>query len=229
MRFRALVEEWDTETLVFIRELPGCFATAPTGEAAVHAAHNAVSQHLFWLMRKRLPMPCDPRDPIRISVEEWLLASGDAEPIGPLFKADCAALTPDALLTGLQIADAARGDLLKCYAQTPARLHTITLPPDTMTLEDHLAHVAQMELWYVAALNDGRMPTARLSNSPADALRSSGDYAAGRLRALSPELLGQIFERDGESWTAAKVLRRMTAHLREHLPLVERIANQAGV
>jgi hypothetical protein len=46
------------------------------------------------------------------------------------------------------------------------------------------------------------------------------------LRGLSPAERERIFLHEGEEWTAAKVLRRMTEHLREHCPWMVAIAEQ---
>jgi hypothetical protein len=46
------------------------------------------------------------------------------------------------------------------------------------------------------------------------------------LRELTPEQRTQIFNHDGEAWTAAKVLRRMAQHLREHYPWMLAMAEQ---
>ncbi len=226
MHYRALVEEWDDETLVFVRELPGFFVSARTGDAAMHAAQDAIDPYFDWLGAHQLPLPfADPaaRSAVRIGMGEWLPASYELEGVGPLFKADLQAPTPQELDYALRVADAARADLVRVCQRMSPEAQTSIADADGWSIEDHLAHLARVELWYVAALNDGRMPTARLMDDPVEALQYSGEYAARRLRTLSSEQLGQVFTRDGEQWTAAKVLRRMIAHLREHYPLLLRL------
>jgi hypothetical protein len=49
------------------------------------------------------------------------------------------------------------------------------------------------------------------------------------LRGLSPEDRVRVFTHEDEEWTAAKVLRRMTAHLREHYPWMVEIARDVGI
>jgi DNA-directed RNA polymerase specialized sigma24 family protein len=46
------------------------------------------------------------------------------------------------------------------------------------------------------------------------------------LRELTPEQRERVFLHDGEEWTAAKVLRRMSEHLREHYPWMREIAKR---
>jgi hypothetical protein len=48
------------------------------------------------------------------------------------------------------------------------------------------------------------------------------------LRGLTPEVRERVYTHEGEDWTAAKVLRRMTSHLREHYPWMVEIAREVG-
>ena len=47
--FRALIEQWGRETLVFFDGWPGCFVSAATLEEAMAAAPAAVAEHIAGL------------------------------------------------------------------------------------------------------------------------------------------------------------------------------------
>ena len=46
------------------------------------------------------------------------------------------------------------------------------------------------------------------------------------LRDLTSDQRVHVFIHDGESWTAAKVLRRLAQHLREHYPQMQEMVTQ---
>src|ERR1700742_4550458 len=86
MQFYALVEEWPGESIIFFRELPGCFATGATTEAALRAAPAIIEQYLDWLKENGVTILEKEAKPISVVVQERLSSKGTE--IGPLFEAD---------------------------------------------------------------------------------------------------------------------------------------------
>jgi len=89
--------------------------------------------------------------------------------------------------------------------------------PGQWTATEHMRHIAEAEVWYVEALEQpGGGTQVELPPDPVAALEVSSAHAEAVLRGLSEAAASQVYERQGEQWTAAKVLRRMVGHLREH-------------
>jgi N-acetylglutamate synthase-like GNAT family acetyltransferase len=87
-----------------------------------------------------------------------------------------------------------------------------------------LRHAAGSEVWLVGRLPRGGRYDGRLDDVPArDALAGSRAWVAERLRALGLADAGaETADRHGETWTLAKVLRRIQAHGFDHLWELER-------
>src|SRR5260221_12119952 len=90
MRYYALVEDWPGESMVYFRELPGCFSSAPTYEEAVKAAFAAIASYLSWLKKNDLSIIENVEDDGKIElVVKERLAAPDMQ-VGPRFEADLA-------------------------------------------------------------------------------------------------------------------------------------------
>jgi ribosomal protein S18 acetylase RimI-like enzyme len=90
--------------------------------------------------------------------------------------------------------------------------------------DEVLAHVAGTEVWLVGRLPDAGRYAGRLDGAPIrDVLAGTRAWVAERLDALARDDDGtEIADRHGETWTLAKVLRRMQAHGFDHLWELER-------
>src|SRR5258708_30677676 len=83
MRYYALVEDWPGESMVYFRELPGCFSSAPTYEEAVTAAPAAIAGYLSWLKKNDLSIIENVEDDGKIElVVKERLAAPDRQ-VGP--------------------------------------------------------------------------------------------------------------------------------------------------
>jgi len=88
----------------------------------------------------------------------------------------------------------------------------------------------ESETWYVSRLLEHPAEEQPGPEMDADAIslkifENAMDYEL-ILRELTPEQRTRVYTHDGNAWTAAKVLRRMTGHLREHYPWMQAIANE---
>jgi DNA-directed RNA polymerase specialized sigma24 family protein len=94
------------------------------------------------------------------------------------------------------------------------------------SLTQHLTHVVETEAWYASRLTDtpSANPGRDLQSDVSMALFDNAMDVELLLRGLTPEQRGRLFLHNGEEWTAAKVLRRMVQHLREHYPWMGEIA-----
>jgi GNAT superfamily N-acetyltransferase len=92
------------------------------------------------------------------------------------------------------------------------------------TVDEVLRHVAGTEVWLVARLPRAGRYDGPLDTAPVRALlEASRGWVAERLEALARGDDGaETADRHGETWTLAKVLRRMQAHGFDHLWELER-------
>lgn len=229
MQFYALLEEWPGESTVFFRELPGCFFTAPTSDDALKATPMAIKHYFHWLKENNIVLVEEPIEPIEVVLSERLSSNGNAH--GPLFHADLAAPDDVEIDNALNVTATARALIIEMVSNTPAHFYAQTPASGGWSLIQHLRHIMVSEAWYISRLADQPTP------EPPPAQVMSVDDISMKifenamdnellLRDLTPAQRAQVFVHEGESWTAAKVLRRMAQHLREHYPWMKEIVAQ---
>lgn len=218
----------------WVPDVPGVLAVAGTRERALTGALTATAR-----------------------VRDWLEAHGDEAGIPRIWRPDAAGevaairepdgyevnatLPPDRRRVTQEEAAAAirrlgwaREDLLAMASRVAAfeAAHG-PLPTDRSggerTPDAVLRHAAGSEVWLV-----GRLPGARRYEGPLDgvpareALAGSRAWVVDRLQALALADDGaETPDRHGETWTLAKVLRRIQAHGFDHLWELERRLTRA--
>src|SRR5215472_12515879 len=139
MRFYALVEDWPGESMAYFRELPGCFSSAPTYEEALKAAPAAIASYLNWLKKNDLNIVEENDGKIEVVVKERLPAlNGES---GPRFEADLAPPGNVEIDNALDVAAAARAELLELYDSVPYQYRNISLSPGAWSITRHLQHI----------------------------------------------------------------------------------------
>jgi predicted RNase H-like HicB family nuclease len=228
MLFYALIEEWPGESTLFFRDLPGCFATGVTTEAAIQAAPAAIERYLSWSKENGLSVIEGDASPISIVVQERLRNHSKSN--RPLFEADRAEMNELEIDLALNVAATARALIIEVVAHVPARLLEQKLTPSERSLFQHLQHILETENWYVSQLQEHPSLEVTASAMSADdvAMKIFEDAMDNEitLRDLSSEQRTHVFVHDSEEWTAAKVFRRQTAHLYEHLLCISAIEAQ---
>jgi hypothetical protein len=226
MQCNALIEEWPRESMAFFRELPGCYCSAPTYQALLAVIPDAIADYLKWIKANDITMLDEFDGQIDVRIAEHILAENGT--IGPLFEADLAPPDDIEIDTALNVAAAARAALLELYEQVSPAQHMHRLSPESWSLYEHMQHLLESEAWYISRLQEH--PTEPASNAPPAGIAmtffdNAMDYELA-LRALTPEQRQHIYTHNDEQWTAAKVLRRMTEHLREHYPWMAEIVRE---
>lgn len=230
MQFNALVEEWPGESMVFFRELPGCFVSAATSEAALQAAPARIEQYFRWLKTNDIVIIEGDIDPIQVVLAEQLSSTSNS--YGPLFKADLAEPGELEIDNALNVAATARALIIEVVANVPTQYLEHALTPASWSLIQHLQHVMETENWYVSRLQEEPAEPMPASSMSADdlSMKVFEDAMDNELilRNLTAEQRTRIFLHDGEQWTAAKVLRRQAGHLCEHLMTMAQMEHQIG-
>ena len=224
MQYYALVEDWPGESLIFFRELPGCFSSAPTCEEALKNAPAAISTYLSWLKKNDITFVEDDGRDIAVTVKERLAAMDGQK--GPRFEADLPPPDDVEIDAALNVAAVARTELLELYEGVQERDRERVLYTGEWSLTQHLAHIVEAEAWYASRLMDAppANPGPDLHFDVSMALFDNAMDVELLMSGLTPEQRGHVFLHGGEEWTAAKVLRRMVEHLREHYPWMRDIA-----
>ncbi|MGH2480043.1 MAG: type II toxin-antitoxin system HicB family antitoxin [Ktedonobacteraceae bacterium] len=229
MQFYALVEEWPEEGMVFFRELPGCFSSAATTTEALRKAPEVITDYFRWLKANDIVLVEEEVTPIRVVLKEQLASEGNA---GPFFEADRAAPDDLEIDNALNVAATARASIIEMMSEVPSTLHDTVPAQGGWSLTQHLQHLMESEIWYVERLLEHlpeKQPAAPMSAD--DISMKMFENAMDNevlLRDLTPAQRSQVFVHSNETWTAAKVLRRMTQHLREHYPWMQEIARQVS-
>ncbi|GHO84829.1 hypothetical protein [Dictyobacter formicarum] len=224
MEFHALIEEWSGESIVSFRALPGCFSKASTPQQAVQQSPQAVSDYLRWLKKNDIFFFEEEITSFNAVPKEYLRGVK----AGPRFEADRPAPTDQEIDNALNVAATARAQLIDIYDAIPLELRSVSPTPGARSLTQQLQHVLKLEAYYIACLSEQPQPAAS-TIAEADLLRTFVENAMDYemlLRDLTPEQRAHIYVHGAEEWTAAKVLRRMTLHLREHYPDMQALARQ---
>src|SRR6185312_10872519 len=127
MQYYALVEDWPGESMIFFRELPGCFSSAPTYEDALKNAPAAISTYLSWLKKNDITIVEDDGEGITVIVKEQLVAINGQR--GPRFETDLPPPDDVEIDAALNVAASARTDLLELYEGIPTRDRDRVLHP----------------------------------------------------------------------------------------------------
>lgn len=200
----ALIEHWPGESLLYVRALPGFVAGGSDPGDLQRRAGAALQEHLDWLVEHDLIDA--PSGEVELSVAEEADAVSTA--IGPRFMADLAAPSEEEIETALAVGRAAISEAIDAYDET--RRRGSATDPDGV-----LRHLADRDRWYASRLS-GAAP-ALASGDPVDALIAAASEFEDAVDAFVLTQMPELLVRDGEEWTLAKILRRRTGHLREHI------------
>jgi len=204
------------------------FATwAPSEREVLERVPGKLEEHFDFLAAHGFPPPrCSPE----VHVVERV--SGDEV----LFSADRAAVSPEQVDLTVRLLAATRSDLLDTVGRLPEAALDWDPPYRSFaswatwrTVRQILAHLANTETHYYLA-QIGLVPRT----SPASA---DGDWQAflaghrsetlSRLQELRDDSdRRRVINRDGEEWSAAKVLRRLVRHEILHSKSIGRIGRE---
>jgi GNAT superfamily N-acetyltransferase len=213
----------------WVTDLPGTLAVADTRSRALSLAVTQAARVREWLEARGdeagIPRIWRSQEAGDVPARR----GPDGYEINATFPDDRRAVTQEEVATAIRRLGWAREDLLAAVDRIAG--HEAAHGPlptngahGERTPDAVLRHVAGSEAWLVGRLPNGGRYDGPLDGVPArDALLGSRAWAVERLRALGLADDGaEAADRHGETWTLAKVLRRMQAHGFDHLWELER-------
>src|SRR5260370_35423729 len=212
--------------MVYFRQLPGCSSSEPTYEEALKAAPAASTSYLNWLKKNELEIVEGNDGKIEVVVKERLAALNDQ--IGPRFETDLAPPGDVEIDNALDVAAAARAEVLELYESVPQQYRNISKSPGAWSLTQYLQHIVESEAGYISCLAEQPVATSgsALPSNLSMALFDNPMDHELLLRGLSPSESGGIFLHAAATGTHAKELARRISHRRDHYPWMEPIASQ---
>jgi predicted RNase H-like HicB family nuclease len=224
MRFDLYLESGPQHkrTWVYVPSLPGTVGFGPTTEQAIDNTRDAIRGRIEFL-RRHGDHPPDP-EPIELHVAEHLI---ERKVLGfgqQVFETDREPLTPAEATRQLCWAEWAREEFI---AAARAQPRPLSGPPSGggRSTAAILLHVADAEWSYVTSTL-GTLPghSAAIGaiegagDDPWAALAAARETLMARLRAMTPDELTRVVEREGKPpRTARRMLRRMLEHEWEHV------------
>src|SRR5581483_2538590 len=224
MECYALIEEWPRESLVSFRELPGYLSAAPTTEEAIQQAPEAIAEYLHWLKQHKIFFLEGEINPLNVVIKERLRA----DRVGPCFAAELVPPTDQEMANALTVTATAHKLLVDLYNAVSPAQRSQRSKPDEWSLTEHLQHILKAEAHYVGCLSDqppAAMPPVPETELPTKLIEHGMKYEKF-LYGLTAEQRARVYLHGEAKWTAAKTLRRMTEHLRDHYPWMQAIARR---
>jgi predicted RNase H-like HicB family nuclease len=189
--------------VAWVLDLPGCFGSGASAEAAVGAAAGAMR---VW--RGRLGMAVDEGEAVEVVERFASFMSAPEYRVNAFFADDERALDGAEVERGLRMLEITRAELLVAVPGEP-----------TGETARVLEHVARAEWWYLTRLGSATGEEA----VPAEPL-ARVEAVRAMTRAALPGLLGdgRVVELNGERWSGRKVLRRALWHEQDHAAEIAR-------
>ncbi len=220
----------------WVLDVPGVFGSGRTSGAALTAALTATARVREWLEGHGEALDLPPMGRQDVVAEVAARHAGDGYEVNATFEPDRRPLSTAELERALRWMAWAREDLLATGARIAA--HEAAhgpLPADDgageRTADAVLRHLAGAEAWLIGRLDPALRYGGPLRGAPVEeALAGTRAWTVERLRAFqAADDGGEVSDRHGETWTLAKVVRRLLYHGFDHLwELDRRLAGAAG-
>jgi uncharacterized damage-inducible protein DinB len=200
--------------IAWVLELPGCYSSARMQEEAIAQAAARIADFYAWRAGQGRALP----------VADGGIETRVVEVARSFFEDDWRPLARDEVEDALWLLDCTRRDLLGVIQPLSSEaLNQRISDEGERSIARILNHIAWSEWWYFdrlhMAFNRREMPHA-----PLDRL----DKVRAHTRALLPELAGNsdVIEREGESWSVRKALRRTLWHERDHTQHIAKLVGE---
>lgn len=193
----------------------GCFSSAGTRAAALAEVPRAIRAYARWLAAHG--GPAGPIEPVQTQLVEEVASFlvDDDYRVNACFVDDRRPLVPADVERVLWLLDCTRRDLGALLTAAAGEAGTGGVRGEVRSLA---RHIAQAERWYFESLG---LVQAILAADPLVAL----ERVRVQTRRWLPDLVGddRVIERQGERWSARKVVRRTIWHERDHTGQIARL------
>jgi predicted RNase H-like HicB family nuclease len=194
--------------VAYVFDLPGCFDSGSSSAEATARILEVIQAYFAW--RRRHGDVSKPPDDFGAEITEVLDTDGRLRTTSLGVVHDVWAFFDD---DRRQLANTEAEDVSRLLAYS--RMDLLASVPSALTEETGkiLLHVGSAEWWYLDRLGLAS-PKAELSDDVMHRL----DQVRSTTRQILPGLVGrdEIVERDGETWSARKFVRRVIWHERDH-------------
>jgi len=213
----------------WVTDVPGVLVVADTRERVLSAALAATGRVREWLEAHGDEAAIPRIRRVEVAGEVASVREPDGYEVMATFPADRRRVTHDELEAAVRRLGWAREDLLRALDRVEAVEAALgPLPVSAVRGERPMSevfrHVAGAEVWLVGRLPSGGRYAGPLDGAAlGEVLTTSRTWVVDRLRDLGRTDDGaETADRHGETWTLAKVLRRLQAHGFDHLWEIER-------
>jgi hypothetical protein len=220
----------------WVLDAPGVFGSGRTAGGALTAALTSAARVREWLEVRGDAFELPPMGRQDVVAEVPARHEPDGYEVNATFEPDHRPVPGDELERALRWMTWAREDVLEAAARIAA--HEAAhgpLPVDTATGERAPAavvrHLASSEVWLIGRLDPAARYAGPLRDAPiGEVLGATRDWVVEQLRARQAVDAGAVVtDRHGETWTLAKVVRRLLYHGFDHLwELDRRLARADG-
>ena len=213
----------------WVPEVPGVLVVAETPERVLSAALAATGRVREWLEAHGDEAPIPRIRRVEVAGEVPTVREPDGYEVMATLPSDRRRVPQEELEAAIRRLTWAREDLLCVLARVEAVEDARGAIPAAVArgerpVAEVFRHVAGAEVWLVGRLPGGGRYLGPLDGAPLpEVLAASRAWVIERLRDLARGDDGaETADRHGETWTLAKVLRRLQAHGFDHLWEIER-------
>lgn len=222
-----LEEAANGATLALILDLPGCFASGASRQEALEHLQQALTDYHAWLRRHDDYTP-EVHGPFVFDIKEtFQITYQDDYEINSFFSPDAQPATDEDIEWALALMGWQREDVLERVSglSNEALDWKPTHDPASLSIREHLDHIAQAEVWYMGRLDETppRIVVADLPGPTLDRFQRVRQAAVMRVKTYPKELRGKVFTHQGEQWSLRKALRRAVWHERDHLNQIDEL------
>ncbi len=210
-------------------DLPGCFVAGRDTASALAHVPSAVGAFGAWLADHGEAIAVPETDQRRV-VEQVGASIADGTELNATFGADRRPVAGHEVEAVVRRLVYARTDLLELLERVAAWEAAHGPLPGGRSVPELVRHVAAAEMWLAGRLDRGARFEGPLGAPAATILPIVEGWAVERLSAaLADDTAREVVDDKGESWTLAKVLRRLVHHPLDHLgELDRRLARAEG-
>ena len=213
----------------WVTDVPGVLVVADTRERVLSAALAATGRVREWLEAHGDEAAIPRIRRVEVAGDVASIREPDGYEVMATFPVDRRRVTHDELEAAVRRLGWARVDLLRALDRVAAVEGAsgplpVSVARGERPVSDVFRHVAGAEVWLVGRLPGGGRYPGPLDEAPlGEVLTTSRAWVIERLRDLGRTDDGaETADRHGETWTLAKVLRRLQAHGFDHLWEIER-------